>query len=87
MIWSKPLPNGSTVCVEAALLPFKGYREGREYMVITRGPGQESKGVCKVDARGEPIKWYDHPAMTQTDWLEFLKELPSALAIEQVMET
>jgi len=87
VIWSKPLPDGSKVCVEDALLPLKGYREGREYMVIVRGPGSTAKGVCKVDAKGDPIKWYDNPKMTRVDWLKIMEDLPSALAIEQVMET
>lgn len=86
VIWSKVLPDGTTACVEDALLPLKGYRDGKQYMVVTALPGQTArKGICKVDEGGIPIVWYVGPE-TRTEWLEVMKDLPNAVAVEQVME-
>jgi hypothetical protein len=86
VIWSKTLPDGSTARVEDVLLPLKGYRDGRQYMVIVSAPGDSGKkGICKVDEGGSPIVWYEQPDR-RAAWLEVMKDLPDALAVEQVME-
>ncbi len=86
MIWSKPLPDGTTLCVEDVLLPLKGYRDGRQYMVVLcPRDGKSRCGICKVDEGGHPIIWYVN-SETQAQWAEVMKDLPSALMIEQVME-